>query len=52
MSLDGAAEHEEIAFTAYALLLAPAPARLKEWAYARFARTLASALIAHLVGRG
>src|SRR4029079_2807869 len=31
-----------------ALLLAPAPARLKEWAYAGFAITLASALIAHL----
>ena len=30
------------------LLLAPAPARLKEWAYAGFAITLASALIAHL----
>jgi hypothetical protein len=30
-----------------ALLLAPAPARLKEWAYAGFAITLASALIAH-----
>jgi hypothetical protein len=29
------------------LLLAPAPARLKEWAYAGFAITLASALIAH-----
>ena len=36
-----------------ALLLAPAPARLKEWAYAGFAITLASALIAHLsVGDG
>src|SRR5262250_1166297 len=35
------------------LLLAPAPARLKEWAYAGFAITLASALIAHLsVGDG
>jgi hypothetical protein len=31
-----------------ALLLAPAPARLKEWAYAGFAINLASALIAHL----
>jgi len=31
-----------------ALLLAPAPARLKEWAYAGFAITLASALIAHV----
>ena len=29
------------------LLLAPAPARLKEWAYAGFAITLGSALIAH-----
>ena len=35
------------------LLLAPVPARLKEWAYAGFAVTLASALIAHLsVGDG
>ena len=35
------------------LLLAPAPARLKEWAYAGFAITLASALIAHFaVGDG
>src|SRR5436305_11024062 len=31
-----------------ALLLAPAPPRLKEWAYAGFAINLASALIAHL----
>src|SRR4029434_4591410 len=31
-----------------ATLLAPAPARLKEWAYAGFAINLASALIAHL----
>jgi hypothetical protein len=31
-----------------ALLLAPVPARLKEWAYAGFAIDLASALIAHL----
>jgi hypothetical protein len=31
-----------------AILLAPAPARLKEWAYAGFAINLASALIAHL----
>jgi len=31
-----------------ALVLAPAPARLKEWAYAGFAINLASALIAHL----
>ena len=30
-----------------ALLLAPAPARLKEWAYAGFAIDLGSALIAH-----
>ena len=29
------------------LLLAPVPARLKEWAYAGFAFTLGSALIAH-----
>lgn len=36
-----------------ALLLAPAPARLKEWAYAGFAIDLASALIAHVaVGDG
>ena len=36
-----------------ALLLAPVPARLKEWAYAGFAIDLASALIAHLaVGHG
>jgi hypothetical protein len=35
------------------LLLAPIPARLKEWAYAGFAINLASALIAHLsVGDG
>jgi len=35
------------------LLLTPVPARLKEWAYAGFAITLASALIAHLsVGDG
>jgi DoxX-like protein len=35
------------------LLLAPVPARLKEWAYAGFAITLGSALIAHLsVGAG
>ena len=31
-----------------ALLLAPVPTRLKEWAYAGFAITLVSALIAHL----
>ena len=30
------------------LLLAPVPARLKEWAYAGFAIDLASAVIAHL----
>jgi hypothetical protein len=35
------------------LLIAPVPARLKEWAYAGFAINLASALIAHLaVGHG
>jgi DoxX-like family len=35
------------------LLLAPVPARLKEWAYAGFAITLVSALIAHIaVGDG
>src|SRR5262249_51302896 len=35
------------------LILAPVPARLKEWAYAGFAVNLASALIAHLaVGDG
>ena len=35
------------------VLLAPVPARLKEWAYAGFAITLGSALIAHLsVGDG
>src|SRR4029450_3644600 len=35
------------------LLLAPVPARLREWAYAGFAITLGSALIAHLaVGEG
>ncbi len=35
------------------LLIAPVPARLKEWAYAGFAITLGSALIAHLsVGDG
>ncbi|HEY3820333.1 MAG TPA: DoxX family protein [Polyangiaceae bacterium] len=34
-------------------LLAPVPARVKEWAYAGFAITLVSALIAHLaVGDG
>jgi hypothetical protein len=36
-----------------ALLLAPVPARLKEWAYAGFAFDLCSALIAHFaVGDG
>jgi hypothetical protein len=40
-------------FLGVALLLAPVPARLTEWAYAGFAITLASALIAHLaVGDG
>src|SRR4029077_8591475 len=35
------------------VLLAPVPARLKEWAYAGFAINLGSALIAHLsVGDG
>jgi len=34
-------------FLGIAVLLAPAPARLKEWAYAGFAITLVSALIAH-----
>ena len=35
------------------LLLAPVPARLKEWTYAGFAFTLGSALIAHVaVGDG
>src|SRR6476660_5190748 len=35
-------------FLGVALLLAPVPARLKEWAYAGFAITLASAVVAHL----
>ena len=35
-------------FLGVVLLLAPVPARLKEWAYAGFAITLGSALIAHL----
>ena len=35
-------------FLGVAVLLAPTPARLKEWAYAGFAINLASALIAHL----
>lgn len=35
------------------LLLAPVPARLKEWAYAGFAITLVSALLAHFsLGEG
>src|SRR4029079_19082654 len=35
------------------LLLAPVPARLKDWAYARFAINLASPLVAHCaVGEG
>jgi hypothetical protein len=41
------------AFLGLVLLLAPVPARLKEWAYAGFAIDLGSALIAHLaVGDG
>ena len=40
-------------FLGIALLLAPVPARLKEWAYAGFAITLVSAVIAHVaVGDG
>jgi len=40
-------------FLGVVLLLAPVPARLKEWAYAGFAFTLGSALIAHVaVGDG
>ena len=40
-------------FLGLLLLVAPVPPRLKEWAYAGFAITLASALIAHLaVGDG
>jgi hypothetical protein len=40
-------------FLGVALLLAPVPARLKEWVYAGFAITLGSALIAHFaVGDG
>jgi hypothetical protein len=35
-------------FIGVLLLLAPVPARLREWAYAGFAINLASALIAHL----
>jgi hypothetical protein len=36
-------------FLGVALLLAPAPRWMKEWAYAGFAITLVSALIAHFV---
>lgn len=40
-------------FLGVALLLAPVPARLKEWAYAGFAIDIGSAIIAHLsVGDG
>lgn len=40
-------------FVGIGLLLAPVPARLKEWAYAGFAIDLASAVIAHLaLGEG
>ena len=40
-------------FLGVVLLLAPVPARLKEWTYAGFAITLASALVAHFsVGDG
>jgi hypothetical protein len=40
-------------FLGIAALLAPVPARLKEWAYAGFAIALVSALIAHFaVGDG
>jgi hypothetical protein len=40
-------------FVGIALLLAPVSSRLKEWAYAGFAITLVSALIAHLsIGEG
>ena len=40
-------------FLGVMLILLPAPARLKEWAYAGFAINLASALIAHFsVGDG
>jgi hypothetical protein len=35
-------------FAGIAALLAPVPARVKEWAYAGFAITLVSALIAHV----
>jgi len=40
-------------FLGVALLLAPVPTRLKEWAYAGFAITLGSALLAHFsLGEG
>ena len=40
-------------FLGIAVLLAPVPARLKEWAYAGFAIPLVSAVIAHLaMGEG
>jgi hypothetical protein len=40
-------------FAGLIVLLLPSPPRLKEWAYAGFAITLVSALIAHLaVGDG
>lgn len=40
-------------FLGVALLLAPVPARLKEWAYAGFAINIVSAVIAHVaVGDG
>ena len=40
-------------FLGVALLLAPVPARMKEWAYAGFAITLVSAVIAHVaIGEG
>src|SRR3954447_218588 len=40
-------------FAGLAVLLLPAPERLKEWAYAGFAITLVSAVVAHLaVGDG
>lgn len=42
-----------VKFVGVAVLLAPVGARLKEWAYAGFAFTLISALVAHLaVGDG
>ena len=40
-------------FLGVAMLLAPVPARLKEWAYAGFAINIVSALIAHIaIGDG